>query len=257
MQERLPQARPEATPAYPAFDLHHAMTLFIASFNHSQGNEALQDWLFAYLSRQHPQVRMSEKFRNQLTKRSARVICHLFKADRKEDCAQPEVLHIGHVTLDSDLIDLSVDKEVRQMQEHFAGLSDWSGSLLLTDNLLVRVISQAIIERDHYWLLDRPDGRPNRRSLSNTDYLPSHWTDPHFSYVVEHALKGHLTEAPEFDHLYAQIGERYRHVLVTHNQEKTVSSETYDKLQAVIAKYNQTHSDEQQWQPLMPFSGAG
>jgi len=244
MVERLSEEGAKDRKAWPAFDLHHATTLVIASFNHSQGNEALQDWLFAYLSRQHPQVRMSETFRNELTKQAARVICRLFKAYYQAESSQPDILRIGHVTLDSDLIDLSVDKEVRQMQAHLAGLLEWSGSWFLTDNLLLGVIAQAMIERDHYWLIDRPDGRPNRRRLSNTDSLPSHWTDPHFSYVVEHALKGHPTEAPEFDRLYAQIGNRYHHILVTHNQEKTTSPEIYDKLQAVIGKYNQTHSDK-------------
>jgi hypothetical protein len=99
-----------------------------------------------------------------------------------------------------------------------------------------------VVERDHHWIVSGLDARPNRRRLKQPkSRSSSHWTDPYFSYVVEHALSGRPTEAPEFDHLYVQLGERYRRALLTNNVERTLHTETYSQLLKVFRRYNRDH----------------
>lgn len=226
MAERLPTHTIGEPLCLPDFDLHHATVLLIASFNHSQGSENVQDWLLEYLHRLHPSVRICEEFRTALKAKARPMLHRLLKTSEIHN-------NLGHRPVQDDEVELHLDKESHRMQATFNNTI--LPPHLLTSEALVAKLACEILERDHYWTIERPEGRPNRR-LPTRANRSSRWSDPYFSYVVEHALRRRATEAAEYDHLYTQLGEMYNQVLTTENADRKLPTKSYKQLLQILQR---------------------
>ncbi len=156
--------------------IERAAKLFIASFEHSQGNQTAQWILFEQISQTHPEYALSEKDRSELIRRVTKPIDNILQPNK-------------HTNVDSEKMKKVLEKEIDNMidclskKPKLPNIESFSISDLL-EELIVQ----------EYGFLCVKGGRPREK-------------DKYFSYICHYALEGNKTGIKEFDEIYEEIGK--------------------------------------------------
>lgn len=212
MSETLPR-QSDLTP-------RQAVKLFIASFEHSQGDVSVQTGIFDYLAVFRPHWRMPDQMLEEIRRMAVPVISRIVSDG-----------HI-HRKIEERLIDIESTKPLNLMQYSLNRRPKQ-----FTDKAW-RHLSTTIIYCDWRNIVSKPSGREygHRHSeTSSTRY--SVRTDPYFSYICHYALSNHSTGLEVLDCFYKEIEEFLR------REARDLSDNDQSKLKSVIDVYSSHHPE--------------
>lgn len=210
-----------------SLDEQTALKLLIASYDHSQGNQALQHHLFDYLHLIQPDWRIKSTLRQSLTAHASQVISKLFAR---------EGFHLATGLVTSTIfISASISGEVQAFTTSLKGRNEQHPLETLLPIIVAKMVSQ-----DYIWIVQTGNGRQHRRDATahNSRYSPRH--DPYFSYLCYYALERYTTGIAELDQLYQDIKTYLLHPLLNPIAEDN-QSQTHEAFAELLVAYKQQH----------------
>jgi hypothetical protein len=205
--------------------LRPLLTLFITSYEHSQGNSELQRTIFHYLHQSLPDLTLTKKDCDQLMAHAIPIIERLLGLPTQVQAAFP------HTQVD----DISIVRSVGTEIEHLYSIFTRSTTL---EAEVVELFAKKLVERE-YDILIKDGGRKQRRIDKEKTRYQSRY-DPHFSYVAYFALMGHKTGMQPLDHLYQASGVFYHHWLEVARND-LIPEWRAILLKHVLKAYNHSH----------------
>lgn len=171
--------------------LQRATKLFIASFEHSQGDGFLQPSLFRYIKSKHIDWHISDEFRKEIEQKVTAPINNIVKPAPARLLADPVPPgERKHPFATKSSVRQSIQSELVEMQDAFESRREKS---LLSKKLLVQDIALSMATQETKILITG-----GGRTFGN---------DPNFSYLYYYAIEGNKTGIQEFDELYEEIGK--------------------------------------------------
>jgi hypothetical protein len=209
-------------------DYHHLLRLFIASFEHSQGDQPLQQHIFDYLHLVNPTLSISAETRDRLIEDSTQIVQFLLGVDEAT-----EHLPFPHLYVNAYAVHRTITPVAWQFSQRLNTMTDKN------KQLVVGSLATGILERDYRYLVQISQRRRHRKPRH--DYHSGHrLTDAHFSYLCHYALLGHTTGIREFDVLYADVVKRCEELLRERENMPFVSGSAR-QLEHLVTTYNRHH----------------
>jgi hypothetical protein len=203
-----PHLDSEGEPAQPSLEQfqHNLTRLFIASYEHSQGNQPLQSLIFGYFHTLHPDYRIDDATKDTVSLRCRQIVDHLILTSDDQPRSR-----FPHKAVDDDGILVNVDKEFNIF------CTILNGRPATNTRRMVKLITAYMIQRDHIYL-SMDDGRVARSNRGDEPY--HRLRDPFFSYICHYALLGRSTGIWEMDHLYRAVNQECQRLATVVSQQQ-------------------------------------
>lgn len=208
----------------------YAARILFRSYEHSQGNAALQGLLFEYLHLIRPKWQINDR-EEEIVKSlvKPRIMSYLSPEHAvHKDLLKPRSQENSDVGELEEKVMNSLSQELGSMRRILSSEED----LFIPDRpILIRKIAQGVIEGDLRFL------KIGRQRFGLDPKTPK--VDPYFSFLVHYALQGNPTGIKEFDQMYKDI----RQTTLLPEAHQGVPAHTLKNLNNLIALYNAKHPD--------------
>ncbi len=216
-------------PEVETLTLSRARKLFFLSFEHSQGNTALQKLIFDYLHHLHPDWTIDEPLKADLTSIVTQPIIRY---------ALPQPGKALWHSTDAEVAALDQGGMLNEIKEQMHTMQH-SFNRTPGDPPQMLNMAATIINRDLSYL---GRGRPRSPQPSGKRLSPK--ADPYFSYFVYYGLDGHSTGVAEYDRMYGDVVAAVVDTLPQKYRPTPLCDNIYTELHSVIVGYYQKHPSE-------------
>lgn len=236
--EKSPQEQKERVP----LTAEYGAKIFFLSYRFSQGNSALQRYVFDFFHLLRPYWRITDALKKEISQIVKPQIENFLGVGKKyaqgvsqspKGTYHPE---IGNAQFTGYKIDDAVYLELGEMEKSFNGRKKYFRQRTIKE------LAEGISILEHNWLVVK-GGRPRKPAQSQKVTTA---TDPFFSQLCYYGFLGHSTGVKEYDEMFREVATYIRSALVpprVFSWPRKPAFAQFGRLSDVVRVYNEHHPD--------------